>query len=297
MTEKLNPKFYKDISPEFRSKLISYRENHPIKKIKLNDKEIEYISCGSGEMAVLTFHGALGNAEGNFQAINFFEENYRVIAPSITNFETLDELSEGINEVLKVEDVVECIVIGQSFGSFMAQPYFHRNFRKIKALILVNSYPPKNEWVEDYKKTMKIIKLLPAFILRKLMSRKLMKLATENKELPPEIREELKFTKAFFRERFRSVEKSTIICQMRLTGEFNSENYRREDYLGWDGKVIIFTANDDKGFPYHEELKFQYPNVEEVIFENVGHMGTLLKRDEYHAILKRFLSDVVMPQQ
>ena len=83
---------------------------------------------------------------------------------------------------------------------------------------------------------------------------------------------------------------------MRLTGEFNSENYRREDYLGWSGKVIIFTADDDKGFPYHEELKLQYPNVEEIIFENVGHMGTLLNREEYHAILSRFLRNDFTPQ-
>ncbi|MDH5734315.1 MAG: alpha/beta hydrolase [Candidatus Bathyarchaeota archaeon] len=288
----LNPKFYKEISPEFRTKLTSYRENHPIKKIKFNNKEIEYISCGSGEKTVLTFHGALGNAEGNFQAINFFEKKYRVIAPSITNFETLDELSEGVNEVLKSENVEEYILIGQSFGSFMAQPYFHRNFKKIKALILVNSYPPNNEWVDDFKKAMKIIKLIPAFILRKLMSRELMKLVEENMEMPPKIREELKFLKAFIRERLSSVEKSVIICQSRLTGEFNSEKYRMEDYLGWDGKVMIFTANDDKGFPYHEKLKRQYPNVEEIIFENVGHMGTLLKRDEYHAILNRFLTSL-----
>jgi len=111
-------------------------------------------------------------------------------------------------------------------------------------------------------------------------------------EMPAEIREELKFLKAFIRERLSSVEKSVIICQSRLTGEFNSEKYRIEDYLGWDGKVIIFTANDDKGFPYHGKLKRQYPNVEEIIFENVGHMGTLLKRDEYHAILDRFLTSL-----
>ncbi len=292
MKEKLNPKFYKKISPEFRTKLIHYRENHPIKKIKYNNKEIEYISCGSGEKTVLTFHGALGNAEGNFQAINFFEKNYRVIAPSITNFETLAELSEGVNEVLRSEKVEEYIVIGQSFGSFMAQPYFHRNFKKIKALILVNSYPPINEWVDDFNKTIRIIKLLPAFILRKLMARRLMKFVKEDMEMPPQIREELKFLKAFIRERLSSVEKSVIICQSLLTGEFNSENYRLEDYLGWDGKVIIFTATDDNGFPYHEKLKRQYPNVEEIIFENVGHMGTLLKRDEYHAILNRFLNSL-----
>jgi len=109
MKEKLNPKFYKEISPEFRSKLTSCRESHPIRAIKFNNKEIAYISCGSGEKTVLTFHGALGNAEGNFQAINFFEKNYRVIASSITNFETLDELSEGVNEVLKSENLLKKI--------------------------------------------------------------------------------------------------------------------------------------------------------------------------------------------
>ena len=289
MKNQSNSKFYKDIAPELYQGLVEYRRNHPTKMIMFRNKEIEYISCGTGKKTVLTFHGALGNAEGNFQAINFFEKKYRVIAPSITNFETLNELSEGVNEVLKSENIEEYILIGQSFGSFMAQPYFHRNYKNIEALILINSYPPKNEWVNDFKKTNKLLKFIPAFLLKKLMSKKLLKLANEEKEMTPEIREELKFTLAFVKERFSKVEKSVILCQSILTGEFNGEKYNIENYDGWDGKVLIFTANDDNGFPYHEELRSQYPNVEEIIFENVGHMGTLLKRDEYHAILKRFL--------
>ena len=289
MKNQSDSKFYKDISPELYQRLVNYRKNHPKKKIIFRNKELEYISCGTGEKTVLTFHGALGNAEGNFQAIRFFEKNYRVIAPSITNFESLDELSEGVNEILKKENVKRYILIGQSFGSFMAQPYFHRNYKNIEAFILINSYPPKNEWVKDFKKTNKLLKFIPAFLIKKLMSKKLLKLANEEKEMTPEIREELKFTIAFAKERFSKVEKSVILCQSILTGEFNGEKYNIEDYDGWDGKVLIFTANDDNGFPFHEELRSQYPNVEEIIFENVGHMGTLLKRDEYHDTLNRFL--------
>ncbi|MFX1574161.1 MAG: alpha/beta fold hydrolase [Promethearchaeota archaeon] len=289
MKNQSNSKFYKDVTPELYQRLVDYRKNHPIKTIILRNKEIEYISCGTGEKTVLTFHGALGNAEGNFQAILFFEKNYRVIAPSITNFESLDEFSEGVNEILKKENVKKFILIGQSFGSFMAQPYFHRNYKNIEALILINSYPPKNEWVKDFKKSIKVFKFIPAFLLRKLISKKLLKLANEDKDITNEIQEELKFTIAFMKERFSKIEKSVIVCQAILTREFNNEKYNIEDYYGWDGKVLIFTANDDHGFPYHEELRRQYPNVEEIIFENVGHMGTLLKRDEYHANLNRFL--------
>ena len=285
-------KFYKNISPELYQRLTNYRKDHPKKDLVFRNKELEYISCGKGEKTVLTFHGALGNAEGNFQAIRFFEKNYRVIAPSITNFENLDEFSESVNEILKKENVKRYILIGQSFGSFMAQPHFHRNYKNIEALILINSYPPKNEWVKDFKKMNKLLKYIPTFLLRKLMSKKLFKLADDQKEMTPEIREELKFTLAFAKERFSEVEKSVIICQSILTGEFNSEKYNIDDYYGWDGRVLIFTANDDNGFPYHEELRRQYPNVEEIIFENVGHMGTLLKRDEYHAILNRFLDSL-----
>jgi len=282
-------KFYKDVTPELYQRLVEYRKNHPIKTIMFRNKEIEYISCGTGEKTVLTFHGALGNAEGNFQAIRFFEKKYRVIAPSITNFESLDEFSEGVNEILKKENVEKYILIGQSFGSFMAQPYFHRNYKNIDALILINSYPPKNEWVKDFTKVNKLLKFIPAFLLRKVMSKKLLKLADDQKEMTNEIREELDFTIAFLKERVSKIDKSVILYQSILTGEFNSEKYNIEDYYGWGGKVLIFTANDDNGFPYHEELRSQYPNVEEIIFENVGHMGTLLKRDEYHTILNRFL--------
>jgi pimeloyl-ACP methyl ester carboxylesterase len=289
MKNQRNSKFYKNVAPRLYQRLVDYRKNHPTKAIKFRNKELEYISCGTGEKTVLTFHGALGNAEGNFQAIRFFEKNYRVIAPSITNFESLDEFSKAVNEILKKENVEKYILIGQSFGSFMAQPYFHRNYKNIEALILVNSYPPKNEWVKDFKKMIKVLKFIPAFLLRKLMLKKLLKLTYEEKEMITEIREELNFTIAFIKERLSKIGKSVIRSQSILAGEFNGEKYNIEDYYEWDGKVLIFTADDDNGFPYHEELRSQYPNVEEIIFEKVGHMGTLFKRDEYHAILNRFL--------
>ncbi len=292
MNIQLNSKYYKNISPKQYKRLIDYRKNHPVKLLKFKDKELEYISCGSGDKTILTFHGALGNAEGNFQGINFFENNYRVIAPSITNFDSLEDFSEGVNEILKRENVEKIILIGQSFGSFMAQPYFHRNYKRIEALIIVNSRPPNEEWTKSFQKTTKILKLVPTFLLRKMIARKLFKLLKEDVEMTPEIREKLDFSIAFARERFSKVEKSVIMCQVILTGEFNGEKYQKEDYSGWGGKVLIVTANDDPGFPDHEELKSHYPNVEEIVFENVGHMGTLLKRDEYHAILNKFLESL-----
>ena len=190
MKNQRNSKYYKEVTPELYQSLVDYRKNHPINTIIFRNKEIEYISCGTGVKTVLTFHGALGNAEGNFQAIRFFEKNYRVIAPSITNFESLDEFSEAVNEILKKENVEKYILIGQSFGSFMAQPYFHRNYKNVEALILINSYPPKNEWLKDFKKAEKLLKFMPTFLLRKVMSKKLLKLANEDKEMNAEIQEE-----------------------------------------------------------------------------------------------------------
>ncbi|MHA1660356.1 MAG: hypothetical protein ACTSUT_14690 [Promethearchaeota archaeon] len=186
------------------------------------------------------------------------------------------------------------ILMGQSFGSFMAQPFFHRNFRKIEGLILINGYPPKEEWVDSYKKMIKILKFVPFFLLKKLMTKKILTLVDKEMEMPPEIREEFNFNMAFVRERFSKVEKSVMRCQTILTGEFNGEKYNDQDYTGWNGKVIIFTANDDKGFPYHKDLKGQYPRAQtqEIIFKDVRHIGTLLKRDEYHAILNEFLDSL-----
>ena len=67
--DQLNPKFYKNISPNFCEMLINFRKTHPIKLISFGNKKIEYISCGSGRKTILLFHGALGNAEGNFKDI------------------------------------------------------------------------------------------------------------------------------------------------------------------------------------------------------------------------------------
>ncbi|MCP4760404.1 MAG: alpha/beta hydrolase, partial [archaeon] len=109
---KLNPKFYGNISPNNQKRWSDYINNHPVKTLTFHKKEIEYISCGSGEQTVLTFHGAMGKAILNGQAIPFFEKKYRVIAPSITNFESLDEFSEAVNMILKKEKVEKYILIG-----------------------------------------------------------------------------------------------------------------------------------------------------------------------------------------
>lgn len=84
-----------------------------------------------------------------------------------------------------------------------------------------------------------------------------------------------------------------MLPQYNLTTEWNAEIYKPEFYSEWKGKILVIIGDKDKGFEYHGRIMAQYPNIQEHIIHDVGHMAALLKEEEYERVIDNFLGNFI----
>jgi len=286
----LNPKYYNNPDPIEAELLLAFRKKYPKKNYQFHKHQIEYFSGGNGDRTLLLFHGAASDAESLYRRFLQFDSHYKVIGVTMNHFSTHQEVSECINQILKREGMKKVVVMGGSFGGLTAQAYFHRNYAEVEGLILSVTFPPDPSWQRDFQKTIKLMGFIPEKLLKKIFKAKLMKLWKEN--IPDTMKGKILFYKSYFEEMVATrINKSHIMTELRLTADFCNDLYAPDQYPLWKGKVLIFTANDDANFKYHEKLAHQYPNVEEIIWQNVGHIGAFIMEEEFLTKIERFLKE------
>ncbi len=263
--------------------LEQFRKSDRLKKIKFNNREIDYYSSGKGTEAVLLFHGAAQKAEFAYGRILQLETHTKVIAPNLVYYANHQELIDAINKILDLEEVKSLHLLGGSFGGAMAQTFFYYNFPRVKNLILSYTIPPLPDQANSYKRALKILKLFPQFLLKRYAK----KLLSNYTDLPEYIDAYLKteiliLKDLYFQMLKNEITKTHIINQLALSTEFNYKiDNSLEEQQAWDGHVLIFTSNDDPGYKYHDKLLEQFPKAEVILYENTGHWGSLLKEKDY----------------
>ena len=286
-------KYYKDVSKEELKKFQHFLKTHTLKKIDSNGQGIEYYSSGRGEKTILLTPGGMGilPPEYGFRYILKLEKDFRVIAPAIPEVKSLDEYSDVLNRILENEEIEKIIIIGSSGGGIFSQPYFMRNFNRVEAMILTNTFGPKKE--RNNKLVFKLLRLFPAFFLKALFKKKGKKLASV--DIPPEAKAKIGFSMALFNEILsKSFDKKLLLSQMELFFEFNEkDSYKFEDFKQWKGKVLIITCEDDPGFIDVDYLMKNLPNTELFTFpKGLKHMAPVIQPDKYWRIIYKFLGSL-----
>ena len=285
---KTNPDFYVHVDNPLMKELNEFRNKNTFTVLSKNGITSEYITSGSGKKTILIFHGAMGNAESTYNRILQLQSEYKIIAPSIKGFKNLNQFFIGIDNILKEEKVETLYVYGGSFGGLMAQSYFYHAFHRIERLILSFTFPPLPEWVFYFKLMIFVLNIVPYPLLFKILSRELLKLTKVNANLTEEQVKRVKFFKCFFTEIFKTkITKKDALCQIKLV--LDSMKLNKNPFKDWKGKVLVVTSNTDSNFKYHERLKEQFPNVSDIIYENTGHLGTLIKENEFMLSFREFL--------
>ena len=137
---------------------------------------------------------------------------------------------------------------------------------------------------------MKIIRLLPFRLVMALQKRR-------RRTLYPDSSDWLAFTKAFFDKLIQNTQKRTMI-EFLIAGADSARSfeYRAETFDSWPGQTLILSSVDDKGsYTTVEELAARYPRARTHIFKAGmgGHHTFLLFPEEYAAVLKGFLDEVL----
>ncbi len=277
--------------PRYWRDLESFRTACPLNQFSIETIDVPFYDVGKGTEAILIIHGASQTAEYTFRRIVQFKDEFRVIAPTINGFQGLDELGQGLTRLLDSRRIDRVHVLGGSFGGMIAQAFFHRHNSRIDRLVLAFTMPPLPEYKRIFKWICFLLKTMPPPLLKWLTKKEMVKMLKIDPSLPVETRELLDFYRAYFLRMLRSVvSKRDLIAQYRLAAEFNgSEIYRPADSADHAGRILIITSRDDPNFKYHERLKAQYINPEEVVYETGGHVGSLVHEEDYVGKIKAVL--------
>jgi pimeloyl-ACP methyl ester carboxylesterase len=285
---KTNPDFYVHVDNSLIKELNEFRNKNNFTILSKSGITSEYITSGSGEKTILIFHGAMGNAESTYNRILQLQSEYKIIAPSIKGFKSLNQFFIGIDNILKEEKVKTLYVYGGSFGGLMAQSYFYHAFHRIEKLILSFTFPPLPEWFFYFKLMILVLNIVPYSLIFKILSKELLELTKVDVNLTEEQVKRIKFFKCFFTEIFKTkITKKDALCQIKLV--LDSMKLNKNPFKDWKGKVLVVTSNTDSNFKYHERLKEQFPNVSDIIYENTGHLGTIIKESEFMISFREFL--------
>ena len=265
----------------------------PEKSLNIKGVEWRYLTAGSGRQTLLMFHGAVGGAETMQLLADGFADEYRIIAPTVADVQTLDEVCDAASAILDREHVGRAVVFGGSFGGLVAQAFLKRRASQVEHLVLLSTGVPNRKVGASTERMMKLMRLLPFSLTRALLKLELSK--NLNTPVPPDMAPRIDEFRQRLDEYFnRRLTKETLLSRTRLSVDFNcNESFSPAFHAGWSGRVLIVESNDDPMLPAEERrrLREAYPHALVCTFAGAGHLIPLLRLEELVGVVKAFLKE------
>jgi maspardin len=263
------------------------------KSLKIKGIEWHYTTGGRGRETILLFHGAVGGAETLERLAECFADEYRTIAPTVADVQTLDEVCDAASAILDREHVGRAIVFGGSFGGLIAQAFLKRRPRQVEHLILLSTGVPNRKIGARTHTMLKFVRLLPFRLTRALLKLEISKKleAPAPADVAARLEEFRQRLDAYFN---LKLTKETLLSRVRLSVDFNAnETIGPADNPDWPGRILIIESNDDPMIPADERkrLRDAYPRALVCTFAGAGHLIPLLMLDELVGVVKAFLRE------
>jgi pimeloyl-ACP methyl ester carboxylesterase len=263
------------------------------KSLNINGVEWEYETAGRGRETLLLFHGAVGGAETMRALAGAFADEFRTIAPTVADVNTLDEVCDAASAILDREHVARAHVFGGSFGGLVAQAFLKRRPAQVATLTLLGTGAPDRKTAARNARMTKVVRFLPFPLTRALL--KLEMSRNLSTPAPPEAAERIAESRRRLEEYFdRKLTKRALLSRVALSLDFNlKETYAPEDHAAWPGRVLIVESDDDPLIPAAERLRLRetYPRAFVCAFPGAGQMITLLQPEALTEVVKAFIKE------
>jgi len=286
----MKEKYYKEVSAEEMKRYREFLNTHRINRLEMDACSVLYYSGGRGEKTLLTFSGGHSGPEAAYETILRFEDQFRIVVVDVSTFDHLDELNDGVNRILEREGIGRVVVMGHSFSGFFAQAYLRRNRDRIDAMLLTNTPAPRRE--RNQSAAFTLMRLIPFFVFKGLIKRKLGRLARFEREVPSEALEKLRLRMALLMDYMdHRATKKSIINVLKMIFEFNEKDeYGEGDFDDWGGRVLVITSEDDPYFGDLEIFEKYLPDTESHILPTGWkHIAPLVHKDEFHQVIETFI--------
>ena len=251
----------------------------------MNMQDIFAEDIGNGIPLVLV-HGFLGSSEMWNPQINFFKDNFRVIAPALPGFgksrdihscDSIECMAKSILNFLEKNEIKNFNLLGHSMGGMIAQEMANIAGEKILKLICYGTGPRGNipgrfETIDQSREKLKINGL-------KDTAHRIAKTWFIDGE----------DAKYFYlcekagKETSKEAADNGLVAMKKWDGVKNLKNIRNETLIVW--------GDQDKAYNFNqvETLNENIPNSNLMIIKDSSHNVHLEKPDEFNKIVEEFL--------
>ncbi|MBN2257922.1 MAG: alpha/beta hydrolase [Anaerolineaceae bacterium] len=285
LTDEKSASFYADVPAGDMKKFQAFCREFPYRQLVHAGIEWPYLDNARKGEALLMLSGALSIPDISWLSITHFGQAYHVIVPSYPAVHSMNDLVDGIAAILKHEGVKKAHVMGGSYGGFVAQVFVRRHPQLCRSLVLSHTFAPDPANAGSAHKMARWMKWLPEGILRWLMGRML------GKMMPPHDDRMVLMLGHFKELLYHRLTKVDMLGTVLRWGDYYARVFTPADLKGWPGRVLLVLADDDPGTPEAERAKLSalYPAARVHLFHGTGHVTSVLKEQEYQAVIDGFL--------
>lgn len=285
-------KYYAKVPEEILEQFKRFRSEHSTRYGEVGGIKWEYLTSGEAIwQPLLLLPGGLGTAESAWRTITALEKGkYFLICPGYPpEVNNMRQLADGIAEILKREGVGSAYVLGESYGGMVAQVIVHQHPGLVEKLILSHTYPPEKSRARSVESSLRLIHLLPMFVLRRLLRAQMAGI------LPANPSPELLLIAAQIHETVDThMTRQAALSTYQRMIDYDQQEFTPADLDDWHGKTLIILAENDPTTPEYlrKELFDLYSGAKQHLFKGGGHATPILESEEYIKVVESFFSDM-----
>ena len=282
----------------YKQGLVSFLKTHTYQEAEIRGHRFRYLFCGRGSTVLALFVGGLGRQELWYPYIGRLEKDYRILTFSYPDTcRNNRELLQAIHELMEDLGISSCVVIGSSFGGYLAQQFVRNWPEMTKALILFSTAAFSSATLarlrERYPRAkrdmiMALLHLVPYPVMKPVRIRLLKRSFSHVTE------EERIYMDGLLQEIYRDY---TAREDIHLTGLFFDLLFqkpaRTSDYLFLGHRILLRLPADDTTFSseMQADLVRLMPGAVLDLSVRGGHMATMMNPAEYTDAICQFLEE------
>lgn len=277
----------------YQERITEFKARHYYQKITVNGAEFRCLLCGKGEKTLVFLVGGMGVSEMWMPYIEAFEDSCRILTFDYP-MELKDNrsLAHGIDKLLEASGIERAVLIGSSYGGYLAQIVARLHPERVEAVCLFSTAGLTVGTLAQLGKRYRmagvlvgLMKILPYSWLKPIFYRACMK------HIVDATPEEYRYMEDMFRSIYRDYTKEfDLHMTMLLLDILNQPPCDSAEFAYLDGHVLLILPDRDDTFtPDMQRELIELMPKPVVVQMDGGHLATMLRIDSYVTAIRLFL--------
>jgi pimeloyl-ACP methyl ester carboxylesterase len=273
-----------------RARFLDFHAQHPIRRLAVGARSLEYVSFGRGKRVLVHLPGLLSDARAAVHLASLGDE-FRILSPTYLDTDDVGAQIDAIARMLEAERVDRAALVGQTLGGYVAQLFASAHPSSVSHLVLAHAGVPEPGQMPSLETTHRFVRLIPFPVAGAVLTRLLLGGVAKAGRHPDVDPGAASLILAYFRFRQSRMSRQTALARYGLSRELGRAFPRyRDGLMRWRGKALVFYGRGAWCNERHvARLRELYASVEAHRFEAGGHWNIYLQPDESARVIERFI--------